>query len=178
MASVICEEVVCPCCKVERPVAEVICVDEKSNFWQCKICIMLAKEPTVPGKPKTKAEIEAFREAILARKADANRPKPKIQATSATCPGCLKVLTIDSFTGSNKKVYTHCNQCRENNIKLGDERAKRLLGGGLFSGVTATLGRCYQCGHTGEISKDFPVDTKSPTGYKHYCIKKCGGRRR
>lgn len=178
MASVICEEVVCPCCKVERPVKEVICVDEKENYWQCKICIMLHKEATVPGKPKTKAELVAFKEAITARKLGMNRPKPKEEPKSAVCPGCLKTLDIIDFKGVGGKTFSHCNCCRDNNIKIGDERAKRLLGGGLFSGVSMTLGRCIQCGHTGQITTDFPVDTKEPTGYKRYCLKKCGGRRR
>lgn len=167
MASVICE-VVCPCCKVERPATEVRCVDDVQNLWQCKICIMLDKAPCNPGNPFKPKVVKEVAPKIL---------KVKVEPVNANCPGCLKTKAMKDFT-LNHVIYSHCNECRDNNIQLESERAKRFLGGGLFTSLSFTLGRCIQCGHTGEISKDFPLDKKSPTGYKHYCTRKCGGKRR
>jgi hypothetical protein len=172
------DSVICPSCHVERPANEVQLVDKDKNYYQCRICIMLNR-PCVPGIPKTQQQLDDEKAAKERARAKVAEPKvPKKEPTAATCPGCLKSKRIEDFKGANSLVYRFCNQCRENETKLGDERAKRLLGGGIFSGVSMTLGRCINCGHIGEIQKDFPVDVSQPTGYKPYCLNKCEGRRR
>lgn len=164
------KELVCPCCKVERPAKEIVKLEE--GLYQCRICIMLNKEP-VYGDPRTKEEIA---KETVKPKPKVVKPVPKKEHTSEFCPGCLTNKLIEAFT-ENGKVYRFCNECRTNEIELMNERARRLLGNGLFSNISFTLGRCYRCGHIGDIRKDFDIDVKSATGFRPYCKSKCNGRR-
>lgn len=173
MDSVICK--VCPSCNQERPEKDIL--NFGPDVYQCRICMMLNKE-TVKGPLLTRSELNALKAAKKDARTKPQAKPVKKEPTSATCPGCLKSKDIEGFKTSTGVVYRFCNTCRDNEIKLGDERAKRLLGGGLFSNVSMTVGRCINCGHIGNIETDFPVDVTKPTGYKPYCFNKCEGRRR
>lgn len=174
MDSVICK--VCPSCKQERPEEDILRFGP--DEFHCLICMMLGK-PVVKGPLLTSEEFAAQRKA--SREQCSVRPEIKVvkkEPDSSFCPGCLKSKDISEFKNKTGSTYKFCNECRENEIKLGDERTKHLLGGGLFSAVSVTLGRCINCGHIGNIETDFSIDTSKPTGYKPYCLNKCGGRRR
>lgn len=163
---------VCRSCRQDRPESDMMKVD--TNSHQCKICVMMSK-PVIAGPLMTRAEIDERNRLNKEKLNVAQAPKLE-QIVNPTCPGCLKIKTADKFM-AGKHTYRFCNECRANEIALNDERTKNFIGG-LFSGMDKTLGRCINCGFTGELERDFPVGVTEPTGFKPYCIKKCEGRKK
>lgn len=161
---------ICPTCEMERPLKEIVLAG--NNLYQCKICMMLNKKPKA-GKVLTKEEHEKRK---LQRQKKVETPVVKKERKTAFCPGCLKALALAEFK-IGKTVFRFCHKCREDEINLQDERTKRILAGGILSSVSFRLAKCLRCGHIGDITKDFELDDKSPTGYNPYCKAKCSGRR-
>ena len=168
---------VCPCCKQDRPENEIIRIDDERNLWQCKICIMLNKEPC-KGTPCSRAEYEARRKlgaGMAMRTTSTVKTTGKVVTDFKDCPGCLKKLPRGAFLGKGLREFRYCLKCRDEQIAVDSERAKKLLGGGIFGTMKKVVARCHLCGWIGDV-ESFSVDTESPTGIKHRCPDGCKGK--
>lgn len=168
---------VCPCCKQDRPESEIFNIDKGDNLWQCKICIMLNKIP-LKGTPCPREEYDARRRVnatMAMRTTNDVKESGKIPRKNKTCPGCLKNLPTGAFLGHGLREFRFCAVCRDEQLQIDSERAKLLLGGGLFGSVKKTLARCHLCGWIGDVGK-FNIDIETPTGIKHRCPEGCKGK--